>query len=302
MHQSLLAMRFRFASRSCMTTWHPLLGMTGVLLGLTSPGHAADCSPAPGSPPSAQPVCAPQPAGSTSQAAPSSTTGLPTPASSTASTPAASTRAYTMEVFAFAPFRTTDTTTVQDFDAVQDLTLRDSLSILTWATAVRATVEQGRIGLLTDLSYVQVEQAGVTAVDAIYDLALRYRFGARESATGKPGQFTAIPYGGMRVIDQRRGDVVARTAWQPLIGAQASVFLAPRWRLFAQADLSGSDLATARDYAGTAQLGLAYAITANASCNLSWRYLGVTYADGQHPSDGIKLYKNGVELGLKLFF
>ena len=168
-------------------------------------------------------------------------------------------------------------------------------------TSVRASAELGRLGVLTDLSYLQVEEFGTTDVDGIYDLAFRYRFGAREAALGRPGQFTVIPYAGLRVIDQMRGEFVARTAWQPLIGTQASVFLAPRWRLIAQADLSGSDLYH-NNYAGTAQVGLAYAIGKRTSCNLSWKYLGVDYTDAKTPANGIKLFKNGVELGLKFFF
>ena len=49
----------------------------------------------------------------------------------------------------------------------------------------------------------------------------------------------------------------------------------PKMRLFARADLSGSDLANSESYSGTAQLGVAYAIGADASCNLSCPYLGI---------------------------
>jgi len=40
--------------------------------------------------------------------------------------------------------------------------------------------------------------AGVTSITAIYT-CLRYRFGEREAAIGKPGQYSLIPYAGLRV-------------------------------------------------------------------------------------------------------
>ena len=286
-----------------------LLGVASLLIGLPAAAQPEACSP-PSQPIESgapTPVCESAQSASpqvplANQPASPGADGAPSSSASPASKPASPSAAYTVELYAFAPFRTTDITTVQDFKTVTDLTLRDSLSILTWVTSVRASAELGRLGVLTDLSYLQVEEYGTTDVDGIYDLALRYRFGAREAAVGRPGQFTIIPYAGLRVIDQMRGDFVVRTAWQPLLGTQATIFLSPKTRLFAQADLSGSNLANVDDYSGTAQLGIAYAISPKASCNLSWRYLGIDYTDAKSPANGIKLFKNGVELGLKFFF
>jgi hypothetical protein len=38
-------------------------------------------------------------------------------------------------------------------------------------------------------------------VQGVYDLALRYRFGERESAVARPGSFTVIPYAGIRLVN-----------------------------------------------------------------------------------------------------
>lgn len=238
----------------------------------------------------------------------------------------------TVELYGFAPIRTTGSTTVNGFTTDTDLSLGDALSKLKWATSIRGSLEQERLGLLTDLSYVKLGQyesktgqrgiftgrAEVTAVQGIYDLALRYRFGDRESAVGQPGQFSVIPYAGIRIIDaqldvaaqvnvgqvlsfQREGNF-GRTWVQPLLGTQATVFLSPKLRAFARADIGGFGLSGSRDLSGNAQLGLGYAIGNSTDLNISWRYLGLDYNNGDNPDSGFSSYQNGFEIGLKFFF
>jgi hypothetical protein len=199
---------------------------------------------------------------------------------------------------------------------------------------VRGSLEKGRWGLLTDLSYTKLGQeqartsgserfpdltgrASVGVSQGIYDLAVRYRFGDPEAAVGKPGQFSLIPYAGVRVVDaqldvdaelsgrpgslQRQGSF-GRTWAQPLLGTQATVFLSPRLRAFARADIGGFGLSGARDLSGNAQLGLGYAIGNSTDLNISWRYFGIDYNNGDTPDSGFKSYQNGLEIGLKVFF
>ncbi|MEA5422566.1 hypothetical protein [Synechococcus sp. CBW1107] len=243
--------------------------------------------------------------------------------------------ASTVELYGFLPIRLTGTTTIRGFSADTDLDLGDVLSRLQWATSLRGSVESGRIGLLTDLSYARVGDqptrttsrgrftgnGSLTAVQGMYDLALRYRFGAPESAVGKPGQFSVIPYAGIRLLQARldasaqvrgngdrglrveREGSFGRTWVQPLVGTQATVFLSPKLRAFARADVGGWGLSGARNLSGNAQVGLGYAVGNNTDLNLSWRYLGIEYKNGlsDRPS-GYTSYQNGVELGLKFFF
>ena len=254
---------------------------------------------------------------------PSSQTPAPAPASPWAGT---------VELYGFTPIQSIGTTTINGFSTDTDLSLGDVLSKLKWATSIRGSMENERIGLLTDLSYVKLGQsnattgrrglltgqAEVTAVQGIYDLALRYRFGDRETAVGQPGQFSVIPYAGIRIIDaqldvsaqvdvgsvisfQREGSF-GRTWVQPLIGTQATVFLSPRLRAFARADIGGFNLSGSDDLSGNAQIGLGYAIGNSTDLNISWRYLGLDYNNGDTPDSGFSSYQNGVEIGLKFFF
>ena len=239
----------------------------------------------------------------------------------------------TVELYGFLPW-VNGTTTVRGFQADTTLNPSQILSKLESVAAARAAVEYGRIGLLTDISYTQLGaqksatterglftgSADVTAINGIYDLALRYRFGPREAATGRPGSVTLIPYAGIRLMEaklgvdaeirgngplgirlQRQGEV-NRTWAQPLLGTQASVFLAPRLRAFARADVSGFGLAGAEDLTGNAQLGLGYAVGNSTVIDVSWRYLGMAYANGASRSTGFTSHQNGIELGLKFFF
>ena len=238
----------------------------------------------------------------------------------------------TVELYGFAPIQSIGTTTINGFSTDTDLSLGDVLSKLKWTSSIRGSIENERIGLLTDLSYVKLGQsnattgrrglltgqAEVTAVQGIYDLALRYRFGDRETAVGQPGQFSVIPYAGIRIIDaqldvsaqvdvgsvisfQREGSF-GRTWVQPLIGTQATVFLSPRLRAFARADIGGFNLSGSDDLSGNAQIGLGYAIGNSTDLNISWRYLGLDYNNGDTPDSGFSSYQNGVEIGLKFFF
>jgi hypothetical protein len=243
----------------------------------------------------------------------------------------------TIELYGFAPISTTGTTTVsngtRNFSAETDLNLGDVLSKLKWATSLRGSIEKDRLGLLVDLDYVKLGQyesttgrrgiftgsADVTATQGIYDLALRYRFGDREAAVGKPGQFSLIPYAGIRIIDaqldvgaqiqgsggrvsfQRQGNF-GRTWVQPLLGTQATIFMSPRLRAFARADIGGFGLSGSEDLSGNAQVGLGYAVGNNTDLNISWRYAGINYNTGDIPDSGYSSYLNGFEIGLKFFF
>ncbi len=249
--------------------------------------------------------------------------------------PAVSPWAGTIELYGFAPVRSTGTTTVtngtRNFSTDTDLSLGEVLSKLKWATSLRGSIEKDRLGILVDLDYVKLGQYGsttgergiftgsaeVTATQGIYDLALRYRFGDREAAVGKPGQFSLIPYAGIRVIDaqldvaaqltggpinfQRQG-TFGRTWVQPLLGTQATIFMSPRLRAFARADIGGFGISGSEDLSGNAQVGLGYAVGNNTDLNISWRYSGINYNTGDTPDSGYSSYRNGFEIGLKFFF
>ena len=242
-----------------------------------------------------------------------------------------------VELYGPVPLRLDTTTTVvtQNNRSVTTeavLNLGQVLDNLQWITAVRGSVEKGRWGVLTDLSYTKLGQedgattpnglltgrASVNVSQGIYDLAVRYRFGEPEAAVGTPGQFSLIPYAGIRVIDaqmdvaaqvdlgnilsvQRQGNF-GRTWAQPLLGTQASLFLSPRLRAFARADIGGFGLGGAKDLSGNAQIGLGYAVGNSTDLNISWRYFGVDYNNGNNPDSGFSSYQNGLEIGLKFFF
>ena len=242
-----------------------------------------------------------------------------------------------VELYGPVPLRLDTTTTVvtQNNRSVTTeavLNLGHVLDNLQWITAVRGSVEKGRWGVLTDLSYTKLGQedgattpnglltgrASVNVSQGIYDLAVRYRFGEPEAAVGTPGQFSLIPYAGIRVIDaqmdvaaqvdlgnilsvQRQGNF-GRTWAQPLLGTQASLFLSPRLRAFARADIGGFGLGGAKDLSGNAQIGLGYAVGNSTDLNISWRYFGVDYNNGDNPDSGFSSYQNGLEIGLKFFF
>lgn len=242
--------------------------------------------------------------------------------------------AATLELYGFLPIRTTGSTTVRGFSADTDLWLGQLIPRLQMAASARGSLEQGRIGLLADLSYSRIGdelsrttprglltgRAAVTSNLGIYDLALRYRLGDRESAVASPGSWSVIPYAGLRLVDtslgvsaelrgngrfglrlQREGEL-ARTWAQPLLGTQASVFLSRRLRAFGRADIGGFGLGGAQDLSGNAQLGLGYAIGNSTDLNLSWRYMGLAYDNGASRATGFSTYQNGLELGLKFFF
>lgn len=237
-----------------------------------------------------------------------------------------------LELYGFGPLRLTGDTTVRGFTADTDLTLGDVLPSLEFGFSLRGAVEHDRLGVLTDLSYVRTgsEKArtittaggagfsgkGSVATElGVYDLALRYRFGDPEAAIGQPGQFSVMPYAGVRLVQaelavkadlndgQRVREGTLDRIWaQPLLGTQASVFLSPRLRAFARADIGGFGISGSRDLSGNAQLGLGYAIGNSTDINLSWRYFGIDYDNGKNPNNGFSSYQNGIEIGLKFFF
>ena len=242
--------------------------------------------------------------------------------------------AATLELYGFAPIRTTGSTTVRGFTADTDLWLGDLIPLIQMTASARGSLEQGRFGLLADLSYNRIGdersrttrrglltgKAAVSTDLGIYDIALRYRLGARESAVAAAGSWTVIPYAGVRIVDaalgveaelrgngpfglrlQRQGEL-SHTWAQPLLGTQATVFLSPRLRAFGRADIGGFGLGGAQDLSGNAQLGLGYAVGNSTDLNLSWRYMGLAYDNGASRPNGFTNDQNGVEVGLKFFF
>ncbi|MEA5391479.1 hypothetical protein VB738_09425 [Cyanobium gracile UHCC 0139] len=240
----------------------------------------------------------------------------------------------TVELYGFAPLRSTGSVTIRGQEAEVDQDLGEILSVLRFAASARGSIEKGRVGLQGDLWYINLgDQASrlvgqrnlfTTTADVgqtlgIYDLALRYRFGERESAIGKPGSYSVIPYAGVRLIDGRLSLAAAldgpfgrtlleptrslqRTWVQPLVGTQASVFLSPRLRAFARGDIGGFGLAGQQDLSGNAQVGLGYAIGDNTDLNISWRYMGLKWNNGEAQSNGFVSNLNGIEIGVKVFF
>jgi hypothetical protein len=239
-----------------------------------------------------------------------------------------------VELYGFAPLRTTGTTTVRGFEADVDTSLGALLPLIETVGSARGSVEHGRFGLLTDLSYVQlgdqvtrtgpqglltgrVEQ---TSILGIYDFAFRYRLGAAETALGHPGQLSVIPYAGIRLVNSQldleaavegkgplslrleRQGTWQRTWTQPLLGSQVSMFLTPGLRAFARADIGGFGLAGEEDLSGNAQVGLGLALGSNTQLDLSWRYFGLTYNNGAERDTSFNTRQNGVEMGLKVFF
>jgi hypothetical protein len=257
-----------------------------------------------------------------------------TPAAAEAPLAAANPWAGTVELYGFLPIRTTGNTTVRGFTADTDVWLGQLIPLIQMTGSARGSLERGRFGLLADLSYNRIGDdiatttprgllngaASVTTNLGLYDLALRYRLGSRESAVAAPGSWTVIPYAGVRLVDvnlavdaelrgqgplglrlQRQGEL-ARTWAQPLIGTQASLFLSERLRIFGRADIGGFGLAGSRDLSGNAQLGLGYAVGNSTDLNLSWRSMGLAFENGASQPNGFTNYQNGVEIGLKVFF
>lgn len=319
------------------------------------------------------------------------------------STPPDPAWAGSLELYGFLPLQTSNRTTIGGFTAESNLSLGQVLAALQSTVSLRGSLEHGRLGLLTDISYVhlQGEQAqersrdrlrlgngrvleGLGAVreradgrlreradgrlrqrladrladkrerlgevqrergelaarlaarenrgapisrsfrtelnaeQGIYDLALRYRLGARDSAVAPAGTTTVIPYAGIRLLDLgleieselqgRRGvsRSVARS-WgspvvQPLLGVQAQLFVAPRLRLFARGDVAGFGVSGADSFSGNAQAGLGYALGDSTQLNVSWRYLHLAADNGNDPANAYVVGQNGLEVGVKFFF
>lgn len=274
----------------------------------------------------------------------------------------------TVELYGFAPLRTTGSSTVNGFDTEVDLNLGQVLRALTGAASIRGSVEYGRIGLLTDISYVSVAgeegrlqdirtrsiegplgrrsltltpdgqrsvAASISNIQGIYDLAVRYRFGDRETAVARAGSFAVIPYAGVRFVNMQynlavqsdgpgrtltfrgprlegsrtleglnlqRQQSFGSTVAQPLLGTQAMLFLSPRLRLFARADIGGFGVNYADDYSWNTQLGVGYAIGNSTQLNISWRYLHLGGSNDEIPENAFNINQNGIEAGVKFFF
>ena len=252
-----------------------------------------------------------------------------------ASTPSATKSwAATTELYGFLPIHMTGTTTVRGFSAETDLWLGETIPLIQMVGSGRASLEYGRIGVLVDASYTQLgDQASkttadgsftgsaqVTAIQGVYDLALRYRFGDPETAVAHAGAYSVIPYAGVRLLHSELGvkaqlrdnrgsgwqwqgeGNLNRTWTQALVGTQSSVFLTPRLRAFARGDIGGFGLGGAEDLSGNAQVGLGYAVGNSTQLNLSWRYAGIRFNNGGSPDNGFNTEQNGIEAGLKFFF
>ena len=239
----------------------------------------------------------------------------------------------TVELYGYLPWLQS-TTTVRGLETETDLGPGQLLQKLQSTFSGRASLERNRLGVLVDASYNQLGaepsrttprglltgRAEVASINGVYDVALRWRQGVRESAVGTPGSGWLIPYAGLRVV-QARLDVAAelqsngpiglrfqrqgtleRTWAQPLLGAQGSVFLTPRLRAFARGDLGGFGLAGAEDFSATAPAGFGYAIGNSTDLNVSWRYQGLRWNNGAERSNGFTVDQNGVEVGIKLYF
>ena len=263
-------------------------------------------------------------------------TATASPPQSESPGPAASTAdpwAGTVELYGFVPWLQS-TTTVRGFEAETDLAPGQILNLLQFAASARASVEHERVGVLVDLAYNRVGASNsrstrrglltgtseVTSTNGVYDLALRYRFGERESAVARPGAWTVIPYAGVRLLQAglvvnaelegngprnlrlSREGTLERTWAQPLLGTQASLFLSPNLRLFARGDVGGFGLAGATDLSGNAQVGVGYAIGNNTDLNVSWRYQGIAWSNGADRSTAFTNHQNGIEVGVKFFF
>jgi len=274
----------------------------------------------------------------------------------------------TLELYGLAPLRTSGTATVRGLSTDFDLDLGQVLQPLTALASLRGSVEYGRLGLLTDLSYLSLQAAqgvsrgglnadgsfgplgrksasvaiGSTSINAsmglvqgVYDLALRYRFGERESAVARPGSFTVIPYAGIRLVNVQydlglegqgsgssitvtgpnnsfslnrpagsftRYGELSSTVAQPLLGSQAMLFLSPRLRLFARGDIGGFGIDQPENLSWNAQAGLGYAIGNSTQLNLSWRLLHLGGSSGAPQQNAFDVNENGIEAGVKFFF
>ncbi|MFZ0408300.1 MAG: hypothetical protein WAM11_09355 [Cyanobium sp.] len=310
----------------------PFLGL--LLLAELNPAQAAPASPL-------RPAAAELlPAALPIAAAPLAQSSDPLPAPAPSTTPAVPTAAQpvtpwagSFELYSFLPLRAETGLQIGQRSTSFDAGLGTLLSKLKWASSARGSLEYGRIGVLADGRYVRLSAAASTsgprglvrlqaetAFNAtVADLALRYRFGAREAARGRGGDFSVIPYAGIRILDANFGVTttvnvlrfqrqvsreLSHTWVQALLGTQATVFLAPRLRLFGRADVSGYGSGEPQKFSGNAQLGLGYALGNNTDLNVSWRYQGIDWNNGSSGRDqrGISSDQNGVEVGLKFFF
>lgn len=246
----------------------------------------------------------------------------------------------TLEVYGFAPLRTSIDTDVGAFSASDDFPLSKILENLDAIAYIRGSVEHNRIGILADISYVSVgaqqsrstqgsvlggrlpiattDQTRIGFDQGIYDLALRYRFGEREQAVGKRGDATLIPYAGIRILDVETDVSVDIQRSFPggalerrFQGSAGEPVVQPLIGLQGQVFLSPRLRLFARgdlgglendNLSGNAQLGVGYAIGNSAQLNLSWRYLYLEQGRGGTRPRSYEISENGVELGVKFFF
>ena len=242
---------------------------------------------------------------------------------------------FVAEPFGYAPLQVTGRTTLRGVRTNIKLSLWDVLDVLNGYIPFRASAEYKRFGLMSDTFFFNVAaasgknlalkggsrgNASVGLQQGLYDLALRYRLGAPESAVGEKGEVTIIPYAGARLIstvlnistditslegESSRSFNGNQTWVQPLIGSKASVFLAPKLQAFARADIGGFGLAGGQDISGNVQGGLRYAIGNNTDFSLSYRYFGVNWNNGAKQTRnrfGYHITFNGIESSIRFMF
>lgn len=76
------------------------------------------------------------------------------PAAEATAAPPPTPWAGTLELYGFLPLKTTNRTTIEGFTAQTDLSLGQLLDALSSTFSLRGSLEHGRLGLLTDISYM----------------------------------------------------------------------------------------------------------------------------------------------------
>lgn len=130
---------------------------------------------------------------------------------------------FSIEPYAFAPFRVQGPITVRGVTTNIDAGLSQVLDSLTFAAAARARLEKGSFAVFTDLYYVSLKGSGLRSINVlegprgrsrtidaaatvntsqgIYDFAAQYRFGSDRPDPNGGLVLSISPYVGVRVVD-----------------------------------------------------------------------------------------------------